>query len=79
MHPCSVLFNLVLWQNCSTGPDGERGEGRTGAVSESGSEVVRQKNKQEPSEKEMESVVTASGSCGKRKLLRVGSETRESK
>lgn len=48
-------------------------------MSESGSEVVRQKKKQEPSEKEMESVVTVSGSCGKRKLLHVGSEARESK
>lgn len=44
--------------------------------SESGSEMARQR-KRETSEKEMASVVTMSGRCGKRKLLNVGSETRE--
>lgn len=45
--------------------------------SESGSEMVRRR-KRETGEKEMESMVTMSGRCGKRKLLDVGSKTRDS-
>lgn len=79
MHPGSVLWQKQLhrsrWK--ARRREGRTGEGEGGAVSRSGSEVMRRtkKTKQDASEKEMESAVTVSGSCGKRKLLPVGGKT----